>query len=89
MPKTGIAGTRHGGRTLSHFRTIEKRRTDLLLPVELDDRLRAVRGRRSISWVVSAALCQYWGLDPADFGLDAPRAARETLAIGAPLEAEN
>jgi hypothetical protein len=67
---------------LTHFRMIEKRRTDVMIPVGLDDRLRAVRGRRSLSAIVSMALCHFLEVDPEDFGLDAEPAAREAPTAG-------
>jgi hypothetical protein len=56
---------------VNQFRRLEKRRSVVSLPVPVDDRLRAVRGRLSLSECCSAALCSFLGLDPAPFGLDA------------------
>jgi hypothetical protein len=52
------------------FRETEKVSLQVLVPVEIDDRLRALRGRRMLNQVVSAACCQYLGMDPASFGLE-------------------
>lgn len=72
-----------------HFRTMEKRRTDVMIPVGLDDRLRAVRGRRSLSAIVSLALCQFLEIDPREFGLGAPHAAGGTPGKVVPPDAGN
>jgi hypothetical protein len=62
---------------LDPFRKLAKRRVQVLLPADLDDRVRAVRGRRSLSALVASALCRYLEVDPADFGMGGPPASSE------------
>jgi hypothetical protein len=57
---------------LDPFRKVPKRRTHLLLPVELDDRVRAVRGRQSLSSIIALAICEHLKMDPAAYGLGDP-----------------
>jgi hypothetical protein len=62
---------------VSLFRQTPKVRTLLLLPRELDDRLRAARGRQSLSAIVSAAVCDLLGLDRSAYGLEDLRPSPE------------
>jgi hypothetical protein len=55
------------------FRTVPKQRVNILLPAVLDDRLRAARGRGSLSEVVASALCLMFDEDPGQFGLSPAR----------------
>lgn len=52
-----------------HFRQIPKQRVDVLLPEALEGRLRAARGRQSLSQVVASALCLLFDEDPRHYGL--------------------
>jgi hypothetical protein len=63
------------------FRSLSKKRVDILLPAVLDERLRSARGRKSLSEVVASALCAMFDEDPRQFGLppaglDPPRPRR-------------
>lgn len=55
------------------FRNIpmsRKVKLTVVIPVQVDEAIRGIRGRRSLSEFVTVALCRRLNLDPVAFGID-------------------